>query len=166
MLAVGVGLVESNRDAPSASSVVRVVTLRARPFAAALDAGAGRVLVVNLSAADNSVSLFIADESAAGTLHVLDSGTGRALRAVPVGPYPIGVAVDERTGRVVIAALGAMDAAGNATGPGRVSILAAADGRVLRAAPVGLGAEIVVVNERTGRAFVLSAGGPVPVPSP
>jgi len=64
------------------------------PSAMAVDAHAGRVVVV--SALDRTAS-------------VLDAGTGRVVRTVKIDGQPEGVAVDDRSGHALVAATGFMN---------------------------------------------------------
>lgn len=109
-----------------------------------VDARTGRVFVAN---------------NAGGTVSTLDATTGRLLRTAPVGPHPFVMAIDIRSGRVFVASLGAMDAAGLLTGPGSVSVLDARSGMPLRTVPVGVEPAVIAVDERAGRAFVVNVAG-------
>jgi len=94
-----------------------------------------------------------------GHVAVLDARTGALLRMVRVGVAPGAVAVDGRSERVFVANAGPVDGLGNATEPGTVSVLDARSGVVLRTVMVGLNPDSIAVDERSGRAFVVSVGG-------
>lgn len=72
----------------------------------AVDSGRGRVYGVAFGRADAN-----GRATGAGVLRVLDARTGNVLRSVAVGVNPLAVAVDGRTGRVVV-----VDAGGAAAG--------------------------------------------------
>jgi YVTN family beta-propeller protein len=132
-------------DARSGANL-RTVAVGPRPNAIAVDERKGRVYVVNNG--DNSLSM-------------LDAHSGTPLQTVAVGQNPDAVAVDERKGRVYVASEGATDAAGNPVGPGSVAVLDARSGQITRTLAVGVAPSAVAVDERTGDAFVVNAGGPL-----
>jgi YVTN family beta-propeller protein len=135
-------------DARSGANL-RTVAVGPRPSAIAVDECRGRVYVVNNG--DNSLS-------------ILDAHSGTPLQTVAVGQNPDAVAVDERQGRVYVASEGATDAAGNPVGPGSVEVLDARSGQVARTMAVGVAPSAVAVDERSGDAFVVNAGGTVSRP--
>ena len=136
-------------DARSGAKL-RTVAVGPRPSAIAVDERMGRVYVVNNG--DNSLS-------------ILDAHSGTPLQRVAVGQNPDAVAVDERRGLVYVAGWGATDAAGNPMGPGSVDMLDARTGQLARSIAVGVAPSAVAVDERTGDAFVVNAGGPLSRPS-
>jgi YVTN family beta-propeller protein len=136
-------------DARSGANL-RTVAVGPRPSAIAADERTGRVYVVNNG--DNSLS-------------ILDAHSGTLLQTVAVGQNPDAVAVDARKGRVYVASQGATDAAGNPVGPGSVEVLDARSGQIMRTITVGVAPNAIAVDERTGDAFVVNAGGPLSRPS-
>src|SRR5438045_9377303 len=78
---------------------------------------------------------------------------------------PVAVAVYERTGVVYDASAVATDAAGKHMGPGRVDMLDARTGHLARTIAVGVAPSAIAVDERTGDALVVNAGGTVSRPS-
>ena len=132
-------------DARSGANV-RTVAVGPRPNAIAVDERRGRVYIVNNG--DNSLS-------------ILDAHSGTPLQTVPVGQNPDAVAVDERKGRLYVASEVATDAAGNPMGPGSVEVLDARSGQIVRTMAVGVAPSAIAVDERTGDAFVVNAGGPL-----
>jgi DNA-binding beta-propeller fold protein YncE len=64
---------------------------------------------------------------------------------------------------VLVANMGVTDTNGLPAGAGSVDIVSALDGAVLRTVPVGVAPSALAVNERTGRAVVVNAGGPIHV---
>jgi DNA-binding beta-propeller fold protein YncE len=90
-----------------------------------------------------------------------DVSKGRKLRTVAVGKNPRAIAIDERRGRVFVVTAGDADPVRSCipTEHGAVSVLDARTGRVLRIIPIGVAPTAIAVDERTGRAFVLNAGG-------
>jgi DNA-binding beta-propeller fold protein YncE len=134
-----------------------------------LDARSGRVLrtvvlteaVRHLAADPRTSHVFIAGDTA---LSLLDARHSWSLRTITAGGYPSALAVDARRGRVLVANMGVTDSNGLPTGAGRVDIVSALDGAVLRSVPVGVAPSALAIDERTGRAVVVNAGGPVHVP--
>jgi YVTN family beta-propeller protein len=166
--------------------LVATITLRGSPRAIALDARTGRVFVVSetasiagtmsparvtlldpghghasrtttiggfpqgIAVADRAGRVFVAGGGDGTSVSVLDARTGGLVHTVPTGTYPGIVAVDNGRGRAFVAM-------GGTTG-NRVLVLDARTGKVGR--PIPIRGEIVkamVVDERTGRAFVVSA---------
>jgi len=113
------------------------------PSAMAVDAHAGRVVVV--SALDRTAS-------------VLDAGTGRVIRTVKIDGQPEGVAVDDRSGHALVAATGFMNNMGRFTSPSSVTILDTRSGNVARVvaldrAPLWS----IVADAEHGRAYLPGA---------
>jgi DNA-binding beta-propeller fold protein YncE len=138
----GIGVVRV-LDARS-GAVVNTVTLPGDNGQMAVDRQTGQVFV----AGENGVS-------------VLDSWTGQVRRTLAAGGPASAVAVDGRRGRVFVAHKGPTDSTGTPIGTGSVSMLDARSGAVLRTMSVGVAPVALAVDERTGRAVVLNAGGPV-----
>lgn len=136
-----------------------------------LDARTGRLLrsiLVGRQPGMPVVSLrggrvFVAD-TGSDTVSVLDAHNGTLIRTVPVGANPDSIAVDDRSGRAYVVARGASDRAGNPASGGRVSVLDAHSGRVLRSVSVGINPNGIVVDEPAGRVFVVNGGGSMPLP--
>jgi DNA-binding beta-propeller fold protein YncE len=113
-----------------------------------------------------------------GTVSILDARSGALLRTILVGSGPAGwnpgpLAVDERTGRVLMAVKGAFvpswpnpQAPPLFTGAGSVDVLDGTSGDVLSSAPVGLAPVSVTLDTRTGRAVVVDGGGTRRLPDP
>jgi YVTN family beta-propeller protein len=152
------------------------------PTVSVLDARTGRLLrataygapVANPSALplDNGLALdeqtgrvFVAD-SPYNTVSVLSAATGRLLRTISVGPHPRAMAVDSQARLVLLANEGNTDSNGTWTGSGSVSVLDARSGSVLRTIVVGIDPIAVSVDARSGRAFIINAGGAVRVRDP
>jgi DNA-binding beta-propeller fold protein YncE len=83
------------------------------------------------------------------------------LRTVAASKNPRAIAIDERRGRVFVVTAGDADPMRGCipTEHGAVSVLDARTGRALRIIPIGVAPRAIAVDERTGRAFVLNAGG-------
>ena len=99
---------------------------------------------------DRAGRVFVTGGGDGTSVSVLDARTGRLVHTVPTGTYPGIVAVDKGHGHAFVAI-------GDTTG-NRVLVLDARTGTVRRTIPIRR--EIVkamVVDERTGRAFVVSA---------
>ncbi len=89
---------------------------------------------------------------------VLDGYSGAVLRRIPVAANPLGIAVDARTGRVLVVSAGAVDVASRLpTGNGTLSVLDSGRGRVLRTVQVGVSPSDVVVDTRTQRTLVVNS---------
>ena len=90
-------------------------------------------------------------------MSVLDTDTGAILRRMVVGGSGYSpAAVDERAGRVFVAASVQVRSGPGVTGI--VRVLDARSGDLVRTVTLGLFPQGVAVNERTGRAFVTSVG--------
>jgi DNA-binding beta-propeller fold protein YncE len=106
-----------------------------------------------------------------GTVSMLDARSGALLRTISVGSGPAGwnpgpLAVDERTGRVLMAVKGVFvpswpnpQAPPLFTGAGSLDVLDGTSGNVLSTVPLGLAPVSVTLDTRTGRAVVVDAGG-------
>ena len=87
---------------------------------------------------------------------MLDAVSGRILRTVPVGLAPLALAVDTRSRRVFVVNRGSYDVIKFYTiRDGSLSVLDALTGTVLRTVPLPGNAGPAVVDEHTGRAFVV-----------
>src|SRR5207248_3076665 len=87
------------------------------------------------------------------------AGAGSRLAApAPVGPFAFAVAVDKRAGRALVVSASADSWNGAPTGQGRVSVLDARTGALLRTVNVGPGSVTLAVDERAGHAFVANTG--------
>jgi DNA-binding beta-propeller fold protein YncE len=73
------------------------------------------------------------------------------LRTVRVGPFPYAMALDARTGHLLVVTEGQLKQDGS------VSLLDAATGRLLRTVTVGAVPETVTVDGRHGRVYVVNA---------
>ncbi len=145
--------------AATALPLIRVTRVGAKPFAIATDERTGRVFVVNQG-----------PDTGKGSVSVLDATTGAVLATVPLGLVTYGgsdavtaplppqsIAVDERTRRVFVLSVGALDPVSSAPrGRGFVRVLDAATGRVIRTTAVGNEPEAIAVDATTGRAFVVN----------
>ncbi len=122
--------------------VVKAVSLPGRVRDVAVDERGGRVFVLT-------------DGNAAthGAVSALDAASGSLLYTVPVGASPVALAIDRRTGRLLVANQG-LPGPGSFMAAGTVSVLDARSGRLMRGAPVGPRPMGIVVDERTGRAFI------------
>lgn len=122
--------------------------------------------------------LFVIDEGRA-TVNVLDARTGAYLYTLPGPPglvpgngvsWPT-IAVDERTGRAVVAAPNPVDSSGVAVGPARLAVIDDRTGARLRTLSTSCQPIAVAIDPRGGRAVVVlrSPGGialPTPAPTP
>lgn len=144
----------------SQHSVIQVIHLAHHPFALAMDAATHRVFVLNsddpayltgLNKYPNAIRLT--------SVSVLNAATGAVVHTVPLRGYvPIAngtaaVAVDARSGRVVLALSHALPNAAESS-PGTVRMLDGTTGAVLRRVPVGSNLRALAVDARTRRVFV------------
>jgi len=139
-------------DRTGRAFVVKAVSLPGRVRDVAVDERGGRVFVLT-------------DGNAAthGVVSALDAVSGSLLYTVPVGASPVALAIDRRTGRLLVANQG-LPGPGSFMAAGTVSVLDARSGRLVRAVPVGSRPMGIVVDERTGRAFISNnLGGSISV---
>jgi hypothetical protein len=107
----------------------------------------------------------------AGMIGILDSGTGRLVHTVPLGPGEVDLAVDERRGFVFATSFGHLRRAtildprsGQViqgvvpAGAGHLRVLDGHSGAILRTLAIGLATTSVAVDERQGRVYVAHAG--------
>jgi YVTN family beta-propeller protein len=107
-----------------------------------------------VAVAERSDHIFVGN-SKADTVSMLDARTGAVLRTARMDHSPRAVAVDDRTGRVVVLSRGIDDAYVPPMGrSGTVSALEARTGTVLHAVAVGVGPRASAVDERRGRVCV------------
>jgi len=168
--------------------LVGAVLLNSLPEAAALDGRTGRVFVTTIGPA-RQVPTFNPSSLAAlaptmtryrgipvpgptltlvpygqGNVYILDSRSGVVVKIVTVGVAPQDVAVGSSSGRVFVANIGPVDRDGYFAGQGSVSVLDARSGDLLHTVPVGVGAAMLTVDERTQRLFVANYGGYESIP--
>jgi len=106
------------------------------PGALGEDERTGTVFVAN--AYDDSVSM-------------VDAGSGRVVRTVPLALPPRAIAVDQRRGRVIVLTSEEFMPSAPA---GQVKVLDGRTGRLLHTVAVGADASALALDERTGTAFV------------
>lgn len=88
---------------------------------------------------------------------VFDGHSGALLHRFPVPANPISLAVDSRTGRVLVGSAGPLDSSGIPTSSGTVSVLDGTSGRVLRTLQVGFTPTDIAVDVQHRRALVVSS---------
>lgn len=126
------------------SPLLGTVRVGQNPVALVVAAGAGRVFAVNGGVRVNDAGALIAPGSAS----MLDATTGTVVRTVALDRGPKAIAVDERTGRVFVAALTT------------VSMLDARTGAVLRTITPNKGPRGLAVDDAHGQVFVTTQGAP------
>ena len=99
-----------------------------------------------------------------GGVSVLDATSGRLLRTSNVDLLPEAMTVDERHGLVFVVSQRIAED-GTPRGPGAVSVLDAASGRLLRTVPIGGIPNAVAVDERTEHLVVPVLTGAAPRPN-
>jgi len=124
----------------------------ANPVAVVVDERTDRVFVV---ARGPLASAPYPESVGPGSVSVLDAATGRLVRTIGVGVHPLQAALDPTAGRVYVLSEGALSKAGG-LGPGSVSVLDAATGRLVRTTGVGVGTATLAVDTRRARAYALS----------
>ncbi len=139
--------------------VLRATDLGAAPTTLVTDVRSRRVFVI-VSANDS----FGVAEGIRG-IGMLDTGSGRLLRTIPVpeNSNPAAIAVDEQANRVYITSQGPLDPTQSQTflGNGTLYVLDAERGTLLRKLPVGVGPIAVAVDQPTGHVIVLNSGGTI-----
>jgi DNA-binding beta-propeller fold protein YncE len=127
-------------------------------FAGAVtDDQTGRIFVSALSVNADGV------ETGTGQVYVLDGHDGTILARVGVR-RPGGLAVDARTGDVLVADAGPHDVLGTYSGPGSVALMDGRSGAVRAQIGVGVAPVAVAVDARTRHAFVVNYGGMMAAP--
>lgn len=126
---------------PSAT-LLRTVPVEVSPFAVAVDAAVGRVLVLNAQRTPPS------PRGTVGSVSVLDARTGAVLGRVVVGRGPSALAVDMRTTHAFVSN-------GHAN---TVSMLDTRAARVLRTVTVGTFPSVLAIDPQTMRVFVANGG--------
>ncbi len=102
-----------------------------------------------------------------GIIDVIDGMNGRLLHTTPTGPNLTGVALDRGSGRLFATSIGPINRVRQPVGEGRLWVVDARTGAVLRTLPVGVAPFVVALDAHARRALVLSSGGaPVAAPDP
>jgi YVTN family beta-propeller protein len=122
--------------------LVRTVAVGRGPHALAVDERSGHVFVTN--ELDNSVSM-------------VDARSGAVLRTIPVGPNPLAVTVDEHVSHAFVLG-GGLWHNEYLSGRSTVALLDTRSGAVLRTVSVGIGANAIAVDERSGYVCVANSG--------
>jgi YVTN family beta-propeller protein len=129
-------------------ALVRTAVLRASGGPLLVDGGSGHIFV--LAPGGASVTM-------------LDRRSGLVLRTIPVGQFPVAIALDPRRGRVYVASRDSASSF-NPTNTGSLSVIDARSGAVLRTIPVGVDPMAVAVDPESGRVFVATRGGASEMP--
>ncbi len=127
--------------------VLGVVAVGPGPRAVAVDVPDRRVIVASAGVADS-----MGTPIGAGSVSLLDAGSGQVVGTVALGAAPLAVAVDQRRGHAVLLA------ANRGLARGTLSVLDIRSRRILGAAPTGWLPGAVAIDERLGRAFVIGQG--------
>jgi len=90
---------------------------------------------------------------------VLDAKTGHVLHMDTAGSLPVGLAVDPHAGRLFVVRQGTVDTSGMPRGPGRVDVLDARSGALLRTVLVGGVPVAIATDPLAGRLIVAYRGG-------
>jgi len=169
---------------PAGVALVRAVSIPANPIGLALDAPARRVFVLSQGPLNPNNSGQLAGHA---SVSILDAATGRLLHTTALGAgsyvgdaeyggnFPVAgisrkvgalLAVDERTGHVFVLQFSkptfTTSNADSSPGSGRLRILDAATGRILRTVPAGMNAIGLTVDMGSGHLFIPSAFSSVP----
>ncbi len=89
----------------SSGAIIRTVDVGLNPLMGAVDEQRGRVYVLSrgpLTMQSDTAYTSGYAPVGAGSVSVLDAASGQLLRTIPVGVDPHGLAVDERTGHVIV----------------------------------------------------------------
>jgi len=150
------------------------------PTALLADDRTGRLIVLGynrLALGYNSATIVDARNGAVtGSFNAGGTGTNTSPSfANAVAPAIPGVAVDPRTGHLLVTSEGpshSVSLPGSSAavqlfdGPGAVSVLDGRNGALIRTLPVGLTPGAIAVDGRSGRALVLDGGGAVTASDP
>lgn len=102
-----------------------------------------------------------------GTLFSVDGSTGRIQQRIAVGQGMAGLAVDAARGHLLMVSGGVRGIAGAANQQsGKLLVMDARTGAVLRTLQVGLRPSAVFVDAQAGHAVVVDSGGRVPATNP
>lgn len=127
--------------------IVGSVRLQGRPTDAVVDSATGRAFVIE-------------EGDYASTLDVVDLARGRLVTAVPLpgqAGLGMGMVLDDGANRVFVVDKGPFDdKTGLLTGHGRVTVLDATTGAVVRTVPVGTIPVVITDDPSSGRVFVLN----------
>jgi len=147
---------------------------------AVLDTGSGRLLrTVRVGETSDYLPAFVShglayamsfgdvtassttDASTSGMLRVLSAHDGTPLRTIPVGVNPSWPPLADATGRRLFFSSPGPPGGMNAfpSGPGTVSVVDAATGRLLRKIPVGIGPSLIGLDPARGHLLVLNRQG-------
>lgn len=130
-----------------ADQPVRTIQVGQNPGVIAVDARTGRAFVLDNGSLGFNTSGGIAE----GSIHTLDTRSGRVLITVPAGTAPDDVAVDEQTGRVFV-----LNSYMHNGGQGTVSVLDARSGQIVQTTQVGDIPSALALDTRADRLFVLN----------
>ena len=135
----------------------RTIRLNYVPAIVTVDAAHGHVFVAGEQPDANG------NPTGPGRVSMLDARSGALLRTITVGGDPSAMAIDTRAGRVFVASVGRVDPMRQdlPLERGSISVLDARTGALLRTVSVGVAPRAIVVDEQTGRAFVLCDGGAI-----
>lgn len=142
-----------------------------RTMMTVLDAGTGQALATLTGTYSAVDDLHDRAYVAVGTrIAVLDLRTGTVLRHIPAGMEVSALAVDDRTGHLLVVSTGPTDSGGIPRGKGRLAVLDPAQGAVLRLLTTGYMPATIVVIGQTRRAYIVNTGahrdGPAPITLP
>jgi YVTN family beta-propeller protein len=94
-----------------------------------------------------------------GLLSVVDAGSGRLLRNIPVSADATALALDPRNGHLLMARAGDAGGSNALPGSGSLDVLDPASGSTLQTFAVGVAPTAIVVDQRAGRVYVVDRGG-------
>lgn len=138
--------------------------------------GAGAVYVLDAHSGTimHSIALDgpMALDAAAGQLYVAGAGGVRVLgltqghvrRVIPVNGTVSALALDARRHRLFVLRAGNVNGNGVSASAGSVSVIDTRSGAVLRTLPAGVAPGAMAIDEQTGRAVIVNAGGQVSGP--
>lgn len=148
--AIGSGLTVGSASSAFASDITIVDTRRATIIGVVSLSGLVRGVAVDDRRALVSV-LTDGDAVNRGGVRVFDATTGAPLRTMPAGASPVAMAVDRRTGHILVVSQGTP---GAITATGTVSVRDARTGHPVWSAAVGQRPMDIAIDGRTGHAFV------------
>jgi len=128
----------------------KTVSVGISPIALATSGATGHVFVLNAGPRRGAYRAFVGP----GSVTMLDAATGAVLRTTPIGIFPLGLAVDDRAGRVVVVTEGAVNVDNETVGSGAVYLLDTASGRLRRTIAVGRNPGSPIVDYSSGRVYL------------
>lgn len=114
-------------------------------------------LGVGVLAADEPANRVVVADPTRANVTMLDARSGTIVGTATVGEHPVAVSADQRTGRILVSALGPTNGAGHVTTYGSVSVLDGHTLAVRQTLRVGVAPGDLVVDEGSGHTIVVNS---------